>query len=323
MNKEYSKNCPKCGEIQKYKTKSILLQSIKKNTICKKCKSKNQINKKPFEKKCPKCKKLLTYTRHYTLLLSIKENWKCKECCDKRQPIYTPEEIKERKKESNKISSKKYWSKPENKNNWSKPENKNKRQLYGKEYRQKPEIKLRNKKYHKQKHVVKKKNIYMKDYNSRPEVKIRTTKYRKEYIKRPEVIQRKRDRTNNERKNPIVRLSHNFAANMRGTLKRYTNKKVKKNGIHWENIVGYTTKDLKEHIEKLFLPGMSWNNYGKWHLDHIIPKSFFVYTSTDDVEFKYCWSLDNLQPLWAKDNISKHDKVTLWGKEVNAKTLKL
>ena len=56
---------------------------------------------------------------------------------------------------------------------------------------------------------------------------------------------------------------------------------------------------------------MTWGNYGKWHVDHIIPQAFFKYTSTDDVEFKYCWSLNNLQPLWAKDNIKKKDKILI------------
>ena len=53
---------------------------------------------------------------------------------------------------------------------------------------------------------------------------------------------------------------------------------------------------------------MTWYNHGDWHVDHVIPLSFFKYDSTDDVEFKFCWSLENLQPLWAEDNISKSDK---------------
>jgi hypothetical protein len=86
---------------------------------------------------------------------------------------------------------------------------------------------------------------------------------------------------------------------------------MSKRGKHWENLIGYTSQDLKDHIEKIFQSGMSWDNYGLWQIDHIIPKSFFKYTSTDDVEFKYCWSLNNLQPLWAFDNISKSDKIIL------------
>ncbi len=86
-----------------------------------------------------------------------------------------------------------------------------------------------------------------------------------------------------------------------------------KNGKHWESLVGYTLGVLKKHLEKQFVNGMSWKNYGKWHIDHIIPQSFFVFVSPKDVEFQMCWRLENLQPLWAKDNLSKHNKVKLVG----------
>jgi len=47
---------------------------------------------------------------------------------------------------------------------------------------------------------------------------------------------------------------------------------------------------------------------GKKNLFHIVPQSRFHFKTVDDPEFKVCWSLDNLQPLWAKDNWSKNDK---------------
>lgn len=53
---------------------------------------------------------------------------------------------------------------------------------------------------------------------------------------------------------------------------------------------------------------MSWENYGEWHIDHIIPDSWFNYSSTEDDEFKKSWSLDNLQPMWGKENQSKGNK---------------
>lgn len=64
------------------------------------------------------------------------------------------------------------------------------------------------------------------------------------------------------------------------------------------------------HLERLFLPGMTWENYGKngWHIDHKMPKNLFSYDTTDDSQFKECWSLSNLQPLWWRDNISKGAK---------------
>ena len=83
--------------------------------------------------------------------------------------------------------------------------------------------------------------------------------------------------------------------------------KKNKKGWRWEKLVGYTALDLMKHLESLFQIGMSWNNYGEWHIDHIIPRSRFHFSSADDEEFKQCWSLNNLQPLWALDNIKKRD----------------
>lgn len=60
-----------------------------------------------------------------------------------------------------------------------------------------------------------------------------------------------------------------------------------------------------KHLEKQFTQGMTWENYGEWHVDHKKPMALFEFTSTDDEEFKECWKLDNLQPLWEKDNLSK------------------
>lgn len=82
-----------------------------------------------------------------------------------------------------------------------------------------------------------------------------------------------------------------------------------KAGRAWESLVGYTLDDLKHYLEKYFLPGMSWENMGQWHIDHQIPLSAFNFISPDDIDFKRCWSLKNLRPLWAKDNLSKGDRV--------------
>jgi len=67
---------------------------------------------------------------------------------------------------------------------------------------------------------------------------------------------------------------------------------------------------MKNHLESLFGPRMTWDNYGVfgWHIDHVRPKASFNFTSPDDEEFKQCWALENLQPLWWKDNITKSDK---------------
>jgi len=86
-----------------------------------------------------------------------------------------------------------------------------------------------------------------------------------------------------------------------------------KNGRHWEDLVGYTINDLMIHLEKQFKPGMSWDNYGLkgWSIDHIKPISSFNFKSYEDKEFKECWSLNNLQPLWHIENIKKGNKQQL------------
>lgn len=55
---------------------------------------------------------------------------------------------------------------------------------------------------------------------------------------------------------------------------------------------------------------MSWDNYGKWHIDHKTPKSVFNFTQAEHRDFKRCWALKNLQPMWAEDNHSKGAKLT-------------
>ncbi len=79
-----------------------------------------------------------------------------------------------------------------------------------------------------------------------------------------------------------------------------------KNGRHWETIVDYTIEDLMYHLESQFKEGMSWENYGLfgWHIDHKIPKCMFT-----TKQIKECWALDNLQPLWAEENLIKNNKL--------------
>ena len=68
--------------------------------------------------------------------------------------------------------------------------------------------------------------------------------------------------------------------------------------------LGYDGDELRRHVESQFLPGMSWANYGEWHIDHIKPRSTF---RLPDEMFK-CFALSNLRPLWAIDNISQRHR---------------
>jgi Uri superfamily endonuclease len=71
------------------------------------------------------------------------------------------------------------------------------------------------------------------------------------------------------------------------------------------DIVGCSPESLKEHLEKQFTNGMTWDNRSEWHIDHIIPLSS---AKTEEELYKLC-HYSNLQPLWAGDNLSKGNKV--------------
>jgi 5-methylcytosine-specific restriction endonuclease McrA len=73
-------------------------------------------------------------------------------------------------------------------------------------------------------------------------------------------------------------------------------------------LLPYTLEELIIHLESKFKDGMTWTNYGKWHVDHIKPMSLFKFKNSEDKEFQECWSLKNLQPLWGDDNLSKGSK---------------
>jgi hypothetical protein len=101
------------------------------------------------------------------------------------------------------------------------------------------------------------------------------------------------------------RLSNIVSTRMRQSLKGC------KYNRHWEDLVGYNLKELKIHLESQFKDGMTWDNHSRngWHIDHIKPIDSFNITSYDCEDFKKCWSLDNLQPLWAIENIRKGNKI--------------
>ena len=91
---------------------------------------------------------------------------------------------------------------------------------------------------------------------------------------------------------------------------REISRMVNKRGEKWLDSVNYSIKELMAHLESQFYKGMAWDNYGKyWHIDHIMPKSMFQVERLGDDEFIACWSLSNLRPLLAVDNLKKHSKI--------------
>ena len=204
---------------------------------------------------------------------------------------------------------------------------------YHKKYRQthKKEIKEANrnykenniekeKEYHKKYRETHKEEILKRGRNWRKNNPEKVKKADKKYNRQPQNKEKINLNQREKRKNPLYRLSMNISKGIYRTLK---SNNLSKNRTHYEDLIINTFQEIKEHLEKNFLPGMTLENHGRggWHIHHIIPIEFFKFTSADDVEFKYCWSTDNLTPLWEEDNIEKRDKITLWGKEYNARNL--
>jgi len=132
--------------------------------------------------------------------------------------------------------------------------------------------------------------IYMREYYKRPEVRMR-------YRSSGRLAWRRRYHQK-FKDDPCFKLTNAMRSSLRQAL-------LNKKSYSTFKILGYSLSDLMKHLENLFQPGMLWSNYGKWHVDHKIPLSRFNYTSPDDPQFKQCWALNNLQPLWAADNIRK------------------
>lgn len=115
--------------------------------------------------------------------------------------------------------------------------------------------------------------------------------------------------TERRKSNPKWGVNHTISACIRSTLKRKGGYDTK-NGRHWEDLVGYTVEQLIKHLEKQFTEEMTWENHGSyWHIDHIIPIAVFNFEKAEDIDFKRCWALENLQPLWASENMSKGAKI--------------
>ena len=100
-----------------------------------------------------------------------------------------------------------------------------------------------------------------------------------------------------KQKDPAFRVT----CSLRSRLRRFIKKERTFPGV------GCTRDELNAHIESLWDEGMTWENYGQWHIDHIMPCSSF--DLMDPKQIAECFHYTNLQPLWAKENIMKSNKV--------------
>lgn len=144
--------------------------------------------------------------------------------------------------------------------------------------------------------------------------------YRQKYKQLP-VEQQKilsRERYKKVYKDSFKRLKANICRRIWETLRYQGIKRTLTNN----ELIGCSDNELKLHIEKQFKDGMTWENYGNWHADHIRAVSTFN-LNTEDEQIK-CFHWSNLQPLWARDNqlkgkIIDNDKVDHEISKVNYK----
>jgi hypothetical protein len=116
------------------------------------------------------------------------------------------------------------------------------------------------------------------------------------------------EREQEKRKRRHAKPEQNAANRMRSRIRHaFTQRGLTsdKSRRKWQDLVGYTVADLRAHLERQFTGTMSWENFGKWHVDHIIPVSAFSFSSVDDPDFRACWALSNLRPMWARRNREK------------------
>lgn len=98
----------------------------------------------------------------------------------------------------------------------------------------------------------------------------------------------------------LYKFTHNVRSMIKMAFKRNKTKNFKKQS-KTESLLGCTVSELRDHLEKQFQPGMSFENHGQWHIDHVIPLA----SATTQEEIEKLCHYTNLQPLWAIDNIKK------------------
>ena len=102
------------------------------------------------------------------------------------------------------------------------------------------------------------------------------------------------------KEDPIFRLLKNMRSGMWSVLSGRTK------SSHTMEYVGMSPDELMNYLENKFTEGMTRDNYGEWHVDHIRPLASFDFTGPDrEEQLHIAWSHTNLQPLWALDNIRK------------------
>ena len=159
----------------------------------------------------------------------------------------------------------------------------------------------RKQKYKENREEIRRKN---NEYIARPEVRAKKQNYDMEYRKRNA---KKIDsrvykwRTKRMERDPLFKFKERLKSRMYSAFRALGEKKPIRSML----MLGASMEQIRKHIESQFTDGMAWENYGKWHADHVIPLSS---AQTKEEMVRLCHYM-NLQPLWAIDNLRKGKKI--------------
>jgi hypothetical protein len=187
----------------------------------------------------------------------------------------------------------------EHKKEW-RIKNRDKIKEYNKEYNKTDKKKDYNKKFRK----TDKYKIYQREYRLKNRDKIK--EYKKEYRKTDKAKTYRKNYQRNKRKTDMW---FKFKSRLRSLITH----SIKGRGFTKKSktfqIIGCSFEEARTLMDKKFTDGMTWDNHGEWHIDHIIPMS----TAKTEEEAVRLNHISNLQPLWATDNLHKSDKLD-WNK---------
>lgn len=140
-------------------------------------------------------------------------------------------------------------------------------------------------------------------------------KYRQKHLEKLREFDRQRNKTPERREyikanrlkklesRPELRVIESMRSRVRVVLKEYQTAKVKSS----MKLFGCDPLFLRQWIESQFEPNMTWDNYGEWHVDHVIPVSAF--NMLDKQHQELCFHYRNLQPMWGAENTKKSNKI--------------
>ncbi len=190
----------------------------------------------------------------------------------------------------------------------------------------KEQIKESNKKYresHKEEVAERKRNYKKRNSERWKEYHAEYYQQHRDDLRMKQRQYREKNRESINAHQRMYRESHKEAINAYNRNRRSVDEKFRiitdTRGFLWSSLkynrdspklrrlIGCSLQEFKQHLETTFKDNMTWDNYGEWNIDHIIP--CICFDVTDEIQLLKCFNYKNLQALWGKENSSKNDKL--------------